>query len=261
MFKSARLKLTIWYLLIIMVITLSFSSFVYIGVNANTRRALEGQRHRLERQITRPEGFLPMGPMIDVETLIEIRKQTLTNLIMINTAIFFISGSLSYLLAGKTLRPIEDMVEKQKRFISDAAHEMKTPLTAMKTSLEVTLRDKKLDLDGAKDVLISTVEEVDKLSKFTASLLRKSKYQNGNSVSHDNVHLETLIKDICRKMSPIAEKKNNKINTNLESISVTGNKDELDELLTNLIDNAIKYNKKNSIINIELKSSGSMAVT
>jgi len=51
---------------------------------------------------------------------------------------------LGYFLAGKTLKPIENMLEKQKRFVSDAAHELRTPSTAAKTELEVALRDKKL---------------------------------------------------------------------------------------------------------------------
>ena len=62
------------------------------------------------------------GSMIDFETLIEIRNNTLINLFTINALIAVISGGLAYLLAGRTLKPIEDMMEKQKRFVSDPAH-------------------------------------------------------------------------------------------------------------------------------------------
>ena len=57
------------------------------------------------------------------------------------------------------MRPIQAMVEEQNRFISDASHEFRTPLTALKSSLEVNLRDKNLLLEDAKKIIRIAIEQ------------------------------------------------------------------------------------------------------
>lgn len=254
MFKSARLELTLWYLAIVMFITLSFSFFVFDGVARNTQRALEAQRRRMEIQAELPFQFQlkpPRNdPAFDVETLLEIRNRTFINLIVINIIVLVVSGGLGYFLAGHTLKPIEEMVKKQKRFISDAAHELKTPLTAMKTSLEVSLRDKDFTVLEAKEALESTIEEVDKLHQFTNRLLKQSKYQNGNGTTKEKVELSSLIIKTVENLKPLSKKKNIQINYDLKEVSVKGSGEELEELFTNLIENAVKYSPKSKPVNI-----------
>jgi len=141
MFKSAKIKLTTWYVTIIILISIAFSIFAYMGIAAGTKKASEVQHRRFERQYIR---FERPEPLLDIDALIEIRNKTLVTLIIFDVAVLGISWALGYFLAGKTLKPIENMLEKQKRFVSDAAHELRTPSTAAKTELEVALRDKKL---------------------------------------------------------------------------------------------------------------------
>ena len=106
---------------------------------------------------------------------------------MINSGIIFFAGSLSYLLAGKTLQPIQEMVEEQNRFISDASHEFRTPLTALKSSLEVNLRDKNLSLTDAKKVIDESIEDVNRLQSLSDSLLNLSKYQEPFSILNSKI--------------------------------------------------------------------------
>jgi len=131
MFKSARIKLTAWYLLIIMFISISFSFVIYRGLMSEVHRFSRMQRSRF---------------FVDEDLITEIQRRAIFGLGTINTIIFITSGALGYFLAGKTLSPIQEMVEEQNRFISDASHEFRTPLTALKSSFEVNLRDKNLSL-------------------------------------------------------------------------------------------------------------------
>lgn len=272
MFKKARVRLTIWYLLVIMAVTLGFSVFVYMGVNTATTRALETQRNRIEKQFYNYEReghpIPPPLPHFSAETLVEIRERTLVVLGIINLFVLITSAGLGYFLAGKTLKPIENALDKQKRFISDAAHEIKTPLTAMKTDIEVTLRDNNLDLSKAKDSLKGTVDDIDRLYKITESLLTLCKAQGSRQQQNfEKFDISELIATLLKKYSKVAENKGFKINYQAQKAFVYLNKAETENLMSNLIDNSIKYNKSKKdveilvaavtpLVSIEIKNSG-----
>lgn len=254
MFKTTKLKLTLWYLLILTVITVAFSGFVYASVVTVTNRALESQRIRLERRFNSfaPDFMRPnMAPLIDPETLNEVRERTLFLLVVVDLVILGVAGGLSYFLAGITLKPIEEMLKKQKRFVSDAAHELKTPLTSMKTGLEVTLRDKNLDLRTAKSSLSETVDEVDKLNIFVNKLLKQSKYQNGvKNYDKKDVRIVDVINSSVKDIKSLAAVKKIKLDIGeIETgLTVYADKESLQELFRNLLENAIKYSPENETV-------------
>lgn len=264
MFKKAKYKLTGTYLVIIMAVTLSFSSVVYTSVVRVTTRALESQQRRLEtqfREFARPFPSAQPFPRTSPETLKEIREKTLLALVGINILILLASGALSYYLAGKTLKPIEEMVNKQKRFISDAAHELKTPLTAMKTDLEVTLQDKKINISEAKKSLKSTIEEVDKLNEFTNRLLDQGRYQNGKDKDKfEEVDIKEIIEGGVKNLKSLGDSNKQAINSDLKSIKIEGDKVALKQLFTNLIENALKYGGIKKNIYIKSYESGNKCV-
>ena len=149
-----------------MSVSISFSVVIYRGMMAEVDRFTQIQRVRLERRFD--EAGIPRPPLtIDKEIIDEIKQHIILNFLGINGAILIVMGALSYFLAGKTLRPIQEMMEEQNRFVSDASHELKTPLTAMKSALEVYARDPKLTLQEAKQVLIDNVHEVDRLQTLS----------------------------------------------------------------------------------------------
>ena len=116
MFRQARLKLTLWYLVISLVISLSFSAVIYHEANLELNRFVESQRTRLQRRWEMP----PI--LIDVELINETRRRFLLRLTILNMGIVGVAGVAGYYLSGKTLSPIKRMVEEQDRFISDASH-------------------------------------------------------------------------------------------------------------------------------------------
>ena len=255
MFKKARLKLTAWYLLIIMVISFSFSGLIYSINVQEINRFANSQQKRIERE------FFPINqnnrqiPIIDVDDLInEAQKRLLINLGAINLVIFVVSGTLSYLLAGITLNPIQQMTEDQKRFISDASHELKTPLTALKSLFEVSLRDKKMTLLESKEVIQQGIDQTDKLSKLSNSLLELSRFDNQKNVSTKTILIKEIINDAVSQLQPKADKKDIKIFTKIGSQKVCGNYEKLVELFIIFIDNAIKYSPNKTKINLIVDS-------
>ncbi|PJE67815.1 hypothetical protein COU95_00220 [Candidatus Shapirobacteria bacterium CG10_big_fil_rev_8_21_14_0_10_40_9] len=253
MFKSARLKLTGWYLVIIMTISLTFSAVIYKGVTFEFGRRLNIIERRLifEERIPRS----PIGPQpFFIEDLEEARKRVLFILFYANGAILIFSGLAGYLLAGKTLRPIERTLEEQKRFVADASHEMRTPLTALKTSMEVALRDKKISLSGAKKVIKSNLEDIDGLQTLSNNLLSLANYQsNGQSLVFGSVEMAEVVKSAYRKILPLAKKKGIEINLKVKKQKVKGNKESLEQMMLIFLDNAVKYTPRGGQVWVETK--------
>lgn len=243
MFTRARLKLTAWYLLIIMTVSLSFSAFIYRSVNIEFQSRLDAIERRLQ---LRAHGILPPSGqdqffLADIE---EARERVLAILVYTNFAILVISGAAGYFLAGRTLAPIEDAMDEQKRFVADASHELKTPLTAMQTSTEVALRDKHLPLKEARKVLSENLKDIGSLSQLTNNLLSLARYQYGNHFKVEPVNLKEIIKEAVRQVAPIAKKKGVKLSIKLKNVQIKGDKESLEKLVTILMDNAVKYTPK-----------------
>ena len=235
MFKRARLQLTLWYLLIIMLVSLFFSIAIYSLVSIEIDRfATRGPMRRPEMQI-------------DTEFINESKQHLLISLIYQNLIILVVSGSLSYFLAGKTLKPIAKVFDDQKIFISDASHELRTPLTALKSTFEVALRDPKLTMADAKNNLKTGINEVDKLTNLTNSMLRLSHLENGNGLLHISLNLKDILKKVVARLNAKALSKNIKIINNINNISIIGDPASIEELFEIIIDNAIKYSTKSPI--------------
>ncbi len=255
MFKKARVKLTSLYLIIIMLVSLSFSLVIYSGINRELSRIeiLENVRaHRLQAL-----GLIPENE----PSIPEIRARIILTLGLVNLAILGISGLAGYFLAGKTLEPIEKMHEEQKEFVSNASHELRTPLAALKSEIEVSLRDKKMKMPEARQVLSSNLEEVNKIQRLTNYLLSLNKYQSEiSNLPFKNLNLKEIAQKAIKRVEPLAEVKEIRIAKELERAIVNGNEDSLLELATILLDNAIKYSYKKGVVVVRAKKEKGQAV-
>ncbi|MFZ5535816.1 MAG: sensor histidine kinase [Patescibacteria group bacterium] len=263
-FQTARLKLTAWYLLIIMLVSLSFSAVIYRALTIELERMSRIQRYRIENRlrdtvvIPLSENFPP--PLPDPELLLYVKNRILTMLALVNGSIFFLAGALGYLLAGRTLTPIADMVDEQNRFISDASHELRTPLTALKSTMEVSLRDKHLSLAEARTVIKESIADVDTLQRLSDSLLSLTRYQKPITNSFEKFSLRDTVVSAIKQMTPLAEEKHITITGPVVDHTIFGNRYSIRDLIVILLDNAIKYGKNNGTINIhtEKKDKGVM---
>ncbi|OGM57218.1 hypothetical protein A2955_00960 [Candidatus Woesebacteria bacterium RIFCSPLOWO2_01_FULL_37_19] len=268
MFQNARLKLTFWYLLIIMLVSGFFSLIVYRGFTKELGRGFHMQaiRGTPERRLVVQErnGFFRILPFViypdeippeDVGEIISLAKRRFaTQLAIINGAILFLAGTAGYFLAGKTLAPIEVMVDEQKRFVADASHELRTPLASLKTEVEVALRDKRLKLKDAKGLLRSNLAEVDKMKYFSDNLLSLSRYEsNGHGLPMEKLDLSEAVRQAIERNMPLAKEKSIEIKDNLSEIIVKGNPQSLVELVSILLNNAIKYGPKKSEVQINAR--------
>jgi signal transduction histidine kinase len=181
----------------------------------------------------------------------DFKAQLRFMLVIINSFIFFFAGGAGYFLAGKTLKPIEESMEKQKRFVTDASHEFRTPLTALKTSIEVNMHDKEFRDPAVQDLLQRNLYQIDKLQELANRLLTLARYQKGKNAHFSSLSLLSLIDEAKAKVTSLADAKHISIHTKIEDTQIQGEKESLLELFTLLLDNAIKYSDKNSSITIQ----------
>ncbi len=260
MFKKTRIRLTAWYLLIIMSISICFSLVIYRFLSREVDRFERMQRTRIERRFTPPIPF-PQHMTIDLELVEETKNRITMTLILLNGTIFVAAGALGYFLAGKTLRPIQEMVDEQNRFISDASHELKTPLTSLKTSMEVSLRDKNLSIANARILVKESIDEVDRLQSLSEELLKLAQYEKPNdNMRFEIVNLDEMITLAIKKIKIAADKKNIIIVNNGKKTEIQGNKYGLIDLVVILLDNAVKYSPKNSKIIISTQKNDGQTI-
>lgn len=170
------------------------------------------------------------------------QKILLNRFISINIIIISFVVILGFLLTYKTLEPIRSNMQKQKRFIADASHELRTPIAVIISGLEVNLSNKKLDLAGAKKTMEETLEEMREFSKLSNNLLNLSKYDMPIQMEYEALSAGELVKSIIEKNKNLAQAKKINIETKLESPAmVNGNRIELGRVFYNILDNAIKY--------------------
>lgn len=253
LFKSASLKLTGWYLLIIMLICISFSTVIY-QVSSN-----ELMRRLPPRTFVTTNGyFIDSSALDDVRDRLaaEGRASLVRNLFLANVAALAIGGGVSYWLARRTLQPISEAHEVQTRFISDASHELRTPLTAMHAENEIALRDPDLTKTQMRDLLKSNLEEVDKLQSLSERLLQLT---NGKDIPMSEVQMDDMAIEAMNRTLIAAQAKDIAIENNVGRAKLRGNAESLTDLLTILLDNAVKYSPEKSQIVMSSKIDGRYA--
>jgi two-component system, OmpR family, sensor histidine kinase CiaH len=260
MFQSARIKLTAWYLFIITLISISFSVVVYKILTSELDRVQRMQQYRVEHRYDEEIIISRSTRPIDEELIEETKHRLILILMLINFGIIGISAVAGYFLAGRTLLPIRKNLDEQNRFITDASHELRTPITSLKTSTEVFLRDKKHSLKEADNLFESNLEEINNLQTITNNLIKLAQYQKPNQIIAENLLVRDLVDESIKKVSNLASHKNIKLKKQLKEFSLVGEKQSLTEVLVILLDNAIKYSPKNSTITIKSIKSHNLAM-
>jgi signal transduction histidine kinase len=256
-FHNAALKLTFWYLAIVMALSIGCSFAIY---HESSNDLARGAR----RQVGFFNGFL--GPN-DFNGFTQMREDQLSrdqaglrnHLLEFNFAVLIVGGAASYALARRTLRPIEEALDAQTRFTGDASHELRTPLTAMQTEIEVALRDKGLPLDEARNLLKSNLEEVAKLKALSDGLLRLAR-RNGVPEENSVAELDKIVEQAISRHQKSVDSRKITISNKTGKTLVKGGHDSLVELIAILLDNAIKYSPRGSEVSITSRKHGKTAL-
>src|SRR6185503_1432857 len=157
---------------------------------------------------------------------------------------------------------LERGVDEKHRLITDASHELRTPLAAMRAELDVSLMGDDLS-PAARDVLESTREEVDRMSRIVANLLTLARADEGKlELLTTDVDLSEAIEAAVRPLRPLADAKRLRLDVNGEHCQADADPQRLHQALTNFIENAIKFSEPGGEVSVSAwQRNGEVGVT
>ena len=166
-------------------------------------------------------------------------------LIGFEVIIYFISK----VITNRITKPAQEAFDKQRDFIADASHELKTPLAVIMASSD------ELKIEKKNEKYIENIKyESERMSILIKSLLDLSKLEKGISInSYKEENISKIVEKICLTFEAVAFEQNIKIKTNIEKdIMLKCSREEIERLIGVILDNAIKHSYKKSSISVTL---------
>lgn len=152
--------------------------------------------------------------------------------------------------SGKIIAPVSKSYEKQKRFITDAGHEIKTPLAIIEADIGV------MEINGDENEWLSDIKtQVRRLTRLTNALIHLSKLDEGkDSLKFTDFSISELAAETANSFAGLAKVNGKKLTAKVEpKLTLNGDIEGIRELLNIIFDNAIKYSAGKGNINFELK--------
>ncbi|HEY0070025.1 MAG TPA: HAMP domain-containing sensor histidine kinase, partial [Chloroflexia bacterium] len=156
---------------------------------------------------------------------------------------------------NQLIERLQSALETQRRFVADSSHELRTPLTVIKSNIHLLRRTK--DPVEQDELLEATEAEVSRLNRMVNNLLYMAQMEAGLDLKPvlRPVELDSVLLEVFARARSIAAMKNQKVLLAHEDIGATmGDRDQLQHLLLNLVDNAIKYTPDGGTISLGLWS-------
>lgn len=162
-----------------------------------------------------------------------------------------------FFCSGRIIQPIAESYEKQKRFITDAGHEMKTPLTIIRANADI------LEMDyGENDAIHDIQQQAQRLSDLTAKLVQLSRMEEAeHSLAMIEFPLSEIVQETILSFVTPAQQQNKEIVYTIQPLlALYGNAKAIEQLVSILLDNALKYSPPHTAIEISLHQNGHSAV-
>ncbi len=212
-----------------------------------------GRAGTLTYIVDRRPGFTLVALMDN--TVSESSLNTLLhNVLIIGSAAILVMFFISLILSRRIIRPLEENDQKQKQFISDASHELKTPVAVISTNAELLSRE-----IGENEWLSNIVYENDRMGGLVRQLLDLSRAENAE-IPMEQVDFSRIVTGETLALEMLAFDRGRIFRSDIEDgVSFTGNKAQLTQLVSILLDNAIRHTTGNEI-GISLKHQGHHAV-
>ena len=247
MFGTARLRLTAWYLLTLAVVC-GLLSFALYGLLVQVQQSDLHTAHQT-------------GGHFLARILAHESTTLAYQIVAVDAAILVLAAIGAYLLAGRTLRPIEVVVDRQRRFAAAASHEMRTPLTALRGNVEVALLQQRTPQEY-ETVLRRTLATTERLSVLVKDLTLLARPTSDVQLIHwESIDLAEVAGLAADDVRPLAYGKGQVLNVEVDGhLPVKGDALKLRQVVVNLLDNAVRYAPEGSVVDLVAKRDRARAV-
>ncbi len=211
---------------------------------------------------------------------------------LITVAVTIVSAAIAYFVSGQALKPLrklsqqaekidqdsisdirlnEDTVKEfrqlsvsvnlmldrlsesfatQRQFSGNAAHELRTPLAIMQTKLELFAAEHKNMESDTAELVRSQAEQLDRLSKLVHTLLEMSNLSS--APRSERIELAPLVEEIITDLTPLASQNDITMEQDCDNVVITGSDALIYRLVFNLIENAVKYNRRGGSVSVSV---------
>lgn len=167
---------------------------------------------------------------------------------------------ISFLLAQVALKPVEDSWNKQKQFVADASHELKTPLSVIMANTDIIASHKDETVESQMKWLENTRSESQRMADLVADLLFLAKNDDGLKVQMEDVNLSDCVSSTVLGYDAVFYENNKAFSYEVApNVKIVGNVKQLKQVTTILLDNANKYSKGKGNIKLTLSVNGKHA--
>lgn len=198
---------------------------------------------------------------MNVDGELAARRELNTGLIMCALMLMILGSISGYIIMKKSIKPLQEFVDKQMTFVSDASHELRTPLAIVQSKIENILANPSKKVYEASEDLAVSLKEISRLNKLTTDLLSLARSDQDRSIYHlEKTNMNILLSEIVEPFIEIASFEERLLQYNGEDVDALVDKDKIRELIIILLDNAMKYTNPNDMIFVSLKNDNNEAV-
>jgi signal transduction histidine kinase len=247
MFRAARLRLTAWYLLILSVIVAVVSFAIYrlllLAQESELHAVGPGARHPLVDAFAHDEVILAY------------------QILAVDLGVLLLTAIGAYLLAGRTLRPIQEAMDRQRRFAAAASHELRTPLTALQGNLEVALLNPRSPEEYER-LLREAVGDTERMGRLVRDLTLLARPDvDAPPLRREPIDLRDIASGAVRDVELQAMNKGQAVELELDGpLPVQGDAARLRQVFVNLLENAVRYTPDGGEIRLTGRREHSQAV-
>ena len=148
---------------------------------------------------------------------------------------------------------LQETENARRRFVSDASHELKTPLAAIRLLTDSILQNENIDGATVREFVSDIGQDAERLSRITEDLLRLTRLDSGVAETPERVEISPVLERVVKMLRPVADEKDVSIVTACsDGAAAAATPGEIHQILYNLMENAVKYNRRGGFVRVSV---------